>query len=87
MILLAKIVNANFCTQRQIKNFMRNDFPNSLLVSTTTLSVFLTRVKGEVRVRDGIGDGFRVRDADRASGNAKARGGLGLIFTAGICSN
>ena len=46
-----------------------------MLVCTATLSGFLTRVKGEVRVRDGIGDGFRVRD--RASVNAKARGGFG----------
>ena len=28
--------NANFCIQRQIKNFTRNDLPNLLLVCTTT---------------------------------------------------
>ena len=28
--------NANFCIQRQIKNFTQNDLPNLLLVCTTT---------------------------------------------------
>ena len=65
--MLAKIVNANFLHSETETSQM--------LVCTATLSGFLTRVKGEVRARDGIGDGFRVRD--RASVNAKARGGFG----------
>ena len=40
------------------------------------LSGLLFRVRGGVRVRDGVGDGFRVRD--RAS--VRARGGLGFIY-------
>ena len=28
--------NANFCIQRQIKNFTQNDYPNLLLVYTAT---------------------------------------------------
>ena len=32
------------------------------------------RVRGEIRVRDGLGDGFRVRD------RTNVRGGLGFIY-------
>ena len=43
-----------------------------------SLGDWLIRVRGEVRVRDGLGDGFRVRVRDRAS--VRARGRLGFIY-------
>ena len=39
---------------------------------------FLFRVSGEVRVRDGLGDGFRVRVRDRAG--VRVSGGLGFLY-------
>ena len=42
------------------------------------LSSFLIRVRGEVRVRDGLGDGFRVRVRDRAG--VRASGGFGFLY-------
>ena len=38
---------------------------------TYFLSGFLFRVRGRVGVRDGVGDGFRVRVRDRASVRAR----------------
>ena len=42
------------------------------------LKGFLFRVSGEVRVRDGLGDGFRVRVRDRAG--VRASGGFGFLY-------
>ena len=44
------------------------------------LSGFLIRVRGEVRIRDGLEDGFRVRVRVRDRARVRARGGLDFIY-------
>ena len=75
MIPSMNMVNNHFYYSKSQSGFQ--DIPD-VFCFQVFLSGFLFRVRGEVRVRDGLGDDFRVRVGVRASG------GLGFIYN---CQN
>ena len=73
MIPSMNMVNNHFYLKSQFG--ILQDIPD-VFCFQVFLKGFLFRVSGEVRVRDGLGDGFRVR----VRANVRARGALGFIY-------